>query len=249
MQNANCLSHAAGHTTQRRAHITHRSHESIHRYRRRNSRWRVTRLRFHSGSQERDLVTYESTTCTMSRGLRQSALKRGFPWTEQARIAHGPDFGFDEVIRAALVPASSYPSGYAAHDEESIRHLLQTMADLLEAYCMALLRGDDAAWLRLMTQRDTDAARYAAENSLRLALSGATEAWHAKEFAKVIELLGPKRHLLGTADQAKLEYAEGKLRRHDCPWSDVMTCCGTSRAGHHPAPHAKMLLRTRSTRP
>lgn len=162
-------------------------------------------------TQDRDLVTYQSSACSVNVGYdsqRSGEVFLGLIGHDKLR---GPAFGFDEVIRAASVPAEACPSGYAARDEKSIRRLLQTMAKLLEAYCMPLLRGDESAWIRLEAQRNSDVDRYAVETSLRLALSRATEAWRAKDFAKVIELLGPVRHLLGAADQAKLEYAESKL--------------------------------------
>lgn len=161
---------------------------------------------------EPDLAMYESAACTLAVGHDSQRSSEIFIGLNRREAACGPDFGFDEVIRASSVPASLQPTGYVARGENSARQLLETMAKLLATYCVPLLRGDDGAWSRLVTQRDADAARYATENRLRLALIGATEAWNAKDLAKVVGLLDPVRTMLGTADRAKLEYAERKLR-------------------------------------
>jgi len=163
-------------------------------------------------AKEPDLAMYESTACKLAVGHDSQRSSEVFIGLNRRDAARGPDFGFDEVIRASSVPACLQPTGYAARDERSVRQLLEIMAKLLATYCVPLLRGDEGAWSRLVTRRDAEAARYATENRLRLALNGATEAWHAKDLATVVKFLDPVRTMLGTADRAKLEYAERKLR-------------------------------------
>ena len=167
---------------------------------------------FICSAKKRDLVMYESGACTLTVGHDSQRSSEIFISLNRRNATHGPDFGFDEVIRAASVPTGLQPTGYAARDEKSIRHLLQTMAALLATYCEPLLVGDEAAWSRLIVQRDADVTRYATENRVRQALNDATDAWHAQDFAKVVGLLDPVRSALGTADRAKLDHAERKLR-------------------------------------
>ena len=167
---------------------------------------------FVRSTKEHDLATYESGMCTLTVGHDSQRSGEIFIGLNRRNAARRPDFGFDEAIRAASVPADLQPTGYAARDEKSVRHLLQTMATLLATYCSPLLHGDEAAWSRLSAQRDADVSRYETENRVRQALNDATEAWHSKDFAKVVDLLGPVRSALGTADRAKLEYAERNLR-------------------------------------
>jgi len=167
---------------------------------------------FVRSAKEHDLAMYESGVCTLAVGHDCQRSSEIFIGLNRRNAAHGPDFGFDEAIRAASVPAGLQPTGYAARDEKSVRHLLQTMTALLATYCGPLLLGDEAAWSRLIAQRDADVTRYATENRVREALYDATKAWHAKDFAKVVDLLDPVRSALGTADRAKLEHAERKLR-------------------------------------
>jgi len=167
---------------------------------------------FVRSTKQRDLVKYESRLCTLAVAHDSQRSGEVFIGLNRRNAAHGPDYGFDEVIRAASVPASLQPTGYAARDEKSVRKLLRNMAELLATYCAPLLRGDEAAWSRLIAQRDTDASRYAIENRLRQVLNIATEAWHAKDYAKVVGLLDPVRSALDTVDRAKLEHAERKLR-------------------------------------
>ena len=159
-----------------------------------------------------DLAVYESAACILTVGHDSQRSSEVFIGLNRRDRTLGPDFGFDEIIRAAAVPISLQPTGYAVRDEKSGRHLLQTMAKLLATYCVPLLLGDEGAWSHLVKQRNADATHYAIENRVRLALAGATEAWHARNLAKVVELLDPVRAMLGTADQAKLEYAERRLR-------------------------------------
>ena len=166
---------------------------------------------FVRSTKEHDLATYESGMCTLTVGHDSQRSGEIFIGLNRRNAARRPDFGFDEAIRAAFVPADLQPTGYAARDEKSVRHLLQTMATLLATYCSPLLHGDEAAWSRLSAQRDADVSRYETENRVRQALNDATEAWHSKDFAKVVDLLGPVRSALGTADRAKLEYAERNL--------------------------------------
>ena len=163
---------------------------------------------------EQDLVIFESASCTLTAGYDSQRSCEVFIGLNRCNATRGPDFSFDEIIRAASVPAGLQPIGYAVSDEKSIRHLLQTMAALLAEYCVPLLRGDYSAWSKLESQRDADATQYAMENRVRLALNGASEAWRAKDFAKIIEILGPLKAKLGASDRAKLEYAERRLR-HD----------------------------------
>ncbi len=159
-----------------------------------------------------DLAIFESETCTLTVGHDSQRSSEVFMGLNRRDGTRGPDFNFDEVVRAASVPSGLQPMGYAVRDEESIRHLLQTMAALLATYCVPLLRGDYSAWSKLVSQRDADATNYATENRVHLALNSATAAWHAKDFEKIIEILGPLRPMLGASDRAKLEYAERKLR-------------------------------------
>jgi hypothetical protein len=163
-------------------------------------------------AEDRDFVEYESRACTLAVSYDSRRSNEVFVGLSRRDRKHGPDFDFREVIRAASVPTHLQPMGYAAIDDKSIRHLLQTVAMLLTSYCLPLLRGEEDAWLQLIAQRNTDAARYAADSQVTLALNDATDAWRTKDMAKVVELLGPVRPLLGTADRTKLEYAERKLR-------------------------------------
>jgi len=162
----------------------------------------------------RDLAMFESATCTLTVGHDSQRSNEVFMGLNRRNGTCGPDFNFSEVIRAASVPSGLQPMGYAVRDEKSVRHLLQTMAALLATYCVPLLRGDYGAWSTLISQRDADAVHYASENRVRLALNGAIEAWHTKDFARIVEILGPVRPMLGASDLAKLEYAERKLRDH-----------------------------------
>ena len=65
------------------------------------------------------------------------------------RESSGALFNTDDILAV---------SGYVARGENSARQLLETMAKLLATYCIPLLRGDEGAWSRLVTQRDADAA-------------------------------------------------------------------------------------------
>jgi hypothetical protein len=161
---------------------------------------------------EHGQVIFESATCTLIAGHDSHRSNEVFIGLNRRDASRGPDFNFEEIIRAASVPAGLQPTGYAVRDEKAIRHLLQTMAALLAAYCVPLLRGDYSAWWKLESQRVADVTLYAMENHVRLALNRASEAWHAKDFAKVIEILGPVRAKLGASDRAKLEYAERRFR-------------------------------------
>lgn len=159
-----------------------------------------------------DLAVFESATCTLTVGYDSQRSSEVYIGLNRRDEECGPDFNFGEVMRAALVPTGLQPTGYAVRDEKSVRHLLQEMAALLTAYCEPLLRGDKSVWSNLVSQRDADATQYAIENRVRLALSSVTAAWHAKNFEKVTEILGPVRSMLGASDRAKLEYAERRLR-------------------------------------
>jgi len=161
---------------------------------------------------ERDLAIYESRNCTLTVCHDSQRSGEVFIGLNRRNAAGGPDFDFDEAIRAGSAPVGIRPTGYAARDEKSVRHLLQNMATLLAMYCAPLLQGDEAAWSRLIAQREAEVTRYAFENHVRQAMKDATRAWLEKDYAKVVDLLDPVRSALGTADRAKLEHAERKLR-------------------------------------
>jgi len=125
---------------------------------------------------------------------------------------HGPDFSFDEVLEAMAVPSELRPAGYAVSSEDSLRQLVEKMADLLSHYCEPLLNGDEVSWSRIASQREAAARDYAQKTALRQTLSEAADAWRQKRWRMYVELLDKSRALLSEADLAKLDYAERKAR-------------------------------------
>ena len=161
--------------------------------------------------QGRTVVAYRSRACEITFSHDDQRSFEVFVGIRLLNKDLGPDFSIDEIIRARSVPTELRPQGYAAQGNDQARRLLERVISVLSIYGQQLLRGDSEAWASLIDQRDSDCIRHAEEMSLRQSLQRADEAWKARDYTKVAELLRSVSHLLGASDLARLDFSEKQL--------------------------------------
>lgn len=157
--------------------------------------------------QGRARVIYESRVCVLSLGHDDQRSFEVVLALAARSEPNQPAFTFDEILRSQTVPVSRWPQGYSAHDFQSVRKLLQEMADIMGRYAVPLLEGESEAWSRLVGQRRADCIEYANTVAVRQAKQAADIAWAARDYAKVVDELKIIQSRLSKADLAKLEYA------------------------------------------
>jgi hypothetical protein len=74
------------------------------------------------------------------------------------------------------------------------------------------LLGDPALFVRLERQRKVWSETFSRKVDLTQARQKLDAAWHARDYAKVIELLEPLREDLSTSESKKLAFAKKQLR-------------------------------------
>jgi hypothetical protein len=97
---------------------------------------------------------------------------------------------------------------FQVSSREGVQEFVPKLAALVKKYAAPFLRGDRTAFDSAFEIRSERAKNYAKEVNLR-SVRGKTEAaWHAKDYAQVVELYGPVREDLTEVEAKKLAYAE-----------------------------------------
>lgn len=91
---------------------------------------------------------------------------------------------------------------------EGVQEFVPKLAALVRKYAIPLLRGDESAYHAALEFQAKQYANEVKEGNLRVLRSRADVAWHAKDYAQVIELYGPVREELTEVEAKKLAYAE-----------------------------------------
>lgn len=94
---------------------------------------------------------------------------------------------------------------------EGVQKFVVKLADLVKKYAVPLLRNEANAWNEALGLQVRRAAEYEKDIKLRQIREKAEKAWHAKDYAQVVELYGPVRKDLTKVDAKKLAYAEQQV--------------------------------------
>ena len=100
---------------------------------------------------------------------------------------------------------------FQVSSREGVQEFVPKLAALVKKYAIPLLRLERTAY---DSAREIQARRGRAlmlEMKMRGVRTKAERAWHAKDFAQVVELLGPMRENLSEVEAKKLTYAEQQV--------------------------------------
>jgi len=115
------------------------------------------------------------------------------------------------LLGAAGVPTAKEYRDYATHTPDGVDEGLAKLAKLFRDHVSQNLHNADLFRV-LKEQRRAWAEDFAQEVNLRQTRRKLDSAWHAKDYAKVVELLNPWRDALTPTELHKLEYAEKHAR-------------------------------------
>jgi hypothetical protein len=94
---------------------------------------------------------------------------------------------------------------------EGVGEFVPKLASLVKKYAIPLLRNDANAWGAALELQAHRWAEYVKETNLKSVRNKAEEAWHAKDYAQLVDLYGPIRGELTQVEAKKLAYAEQQI--------------------------------------
>jgi hypothetical protein len=97
---------------------------------------------------------------------------------------------------------------------EGVQEFVPKLAMLVRKYAISLLRGDDSAFRSVLEFQARQHADEIKHGNLRIVRGKAEAAWHARDYAQVVELYGPVREDLTKVEAKKLAYAEQQTRQN-----------------------------------
>jgi hypothetical protein len=121
-----------------------------------------------------------------------------------------PGYSLGEILKCFGGPAEKY-SCIQVTTPESLSNFLVIFSDFIKKYAIDLLKGDNSAFQQLKEARNKECHEYAIEQRLAQMRCILKEAWHTKNYVKVVELLTPLEQHITQAEHKKLEYAKEKL--------------------------------------
>lgn len=144
-------------------------------------------------------ITYDPYSYEIDIEIKKRGSQQSFPLMRLIELSSP-----DEAKRWECVQASS---------EQDINALMPQLAGLLVRFGQAVLQGQPAPFQQMAELDERIAAKTTRELKLRQARSEAENAWHSKEYEKVVTALTPVKGELTSAELAKLEYAEKQLSK------------------------------------
>jgi hypothetical protein len=120
---------------------------------------------------------------------------------------------FDVVRWAGAEKAEGFGQHvmFQVSSREGVQEFVPKLAALVRKYATPLLRGDQDAHRTALESRAKRYADEVREGNLSVVRSKVDAAWHAKDYARVIELYGPVREDLTEVEAKKLAYAEQQV--------------------------------------
>ncbi len=120
---------------------------------------------------------------------------------------------FDVVRWAGAEQAEGFGKHvmFQVSSREGVQEFVPKLAALVKKYAIPLLRGDESAYGSALEFRAKQYADEVKQGNLNVVRGKAEEAWHAKDYAQVVERYGPVREELTEVETKKLAYAEQQV--------------------------------------
>ncbi|MGA2098195.1 MAG: hypothetical protein ABSH39_17985 [Candidatus Acidiferrum sp.] len=125
-----------------------------------------------------------------------------------------PKLSIFDVVRSA---GAEQAEGFGKHvmfqvsSREGVEEFVPKLAALVKKHAIPLLRGDENAYRSALELRAKQYADEVKQGNLSVVRGKAEAAWHAKDYAQVVELYGPAREELTEVEAKKLAYAEQQV--------------------------------------
>ncbi len=127
-----------------------------------------------------------------------------FGIVDWARPTEAEDFGKNVMFQTST--------------REGVEKFVPQLARLIRKYAIPLLRNDEPSWIEALSIKADRWRSYVEETNPCSMREKAEAAWHAKDFALVIELYRPALHSLTEIELKRLKFAERHGRKSWIPW-------------------------------
>jgi hypothetical protein len=117
-----------------------------------------------------------------------------------------------EIARLAGTPDVSEATFLQATTQEEVAHALSKLADTLAQYGRRALHGDQEFFSALRVQQEAESTSFLKKGRAAYIRKTALQAWDARDFARVVELLSEMPVPLSIAETKKLEFARKQLK-------------------------------------
>jgi hypothetical protein len=158
------------------------------------------------------LVRYESSEVFVNlyhgRASYELGVEIGRPKEPEAQLSI-----FDVVRWAGAEKAEGFGQHvmFQVSSRAGVQEFVPKLAALVKKYAIPLLRGDENAYRSALELRAKQYADEVKRGNLSVARRKAEEAWHAKDYAQVVQLYVPVREELTEVEAKKLAYAEQQV--------------------------------------
>lgn len=174
----------------------------------------LTNFGFKCVTQELTFVRLESATVFVNlfhgRGSHELGFEVGLH-TRATSLKHEEAFSLYEIIVLNNAQKETQYSFYWAGTPELVKERMPMLADLVRRYAMPAIAGDQTIFEKLGALRHEASRKLERDSELRWVRPKAEEAWHAKDFKKVVELYQSVVQYLTPAELKKLDYAKKHL--------------------------------------
>jgi len=116
-----------------------------------------------------------------------------------------------EIARMVAAPGITEGTHYQASTSDVVATLVSRLADLVKRYGQRALMGDRAFYQALESAHSQWFENYQKETTLLQIRRQVSDAWRARDFRRVVELLDPVIQELTPVEVRKLEYAKSRL--------------------------------------
>jgi hypothetical protein len=158
------------------------------------------------------LVRYESSAVFVNVYHGRASYELG---VEMGRLKK-PDAKVS-IFDAVRLAGAEKTEGFGQHvmfqvgSQEGVREFVPKLAALVKKYAIPLLRGDEDVYRAALELRAKRYANEVKEGGLRAVRGKADAAWHAKDYARVVQLYGPIHGDLTEVEAKKVAYAERQV--------------------------------------
>lgn len=165
----------------------------------------VSKYNFRLIEEVETFVRYESDTVFINFYHGRSSFEIG---VEMGLLKHEGDSRFRlPTIMAALAPEYKERVFFQANESKVVEKCLIKVSELLQKYCIALIKGDESTFLKVSVQQQLEGAKLHEEYTINPVKEDADKAWHEKRYADVVKLYSSVEHYLTNTEKKRLEFA------------------------------------------
>jgi hypothetical protein len=119
----------------------------------------------------------------------------------------GSPFSLAEILKLRGIQEAKFVSGLINCDQARLPEALSTLIRLTREHASDFLMGNNLSFAQIEKLRSKESAEFELQSQLRYAKSVVDEAWPAKDYKAIVEVLESLESHLSTAEKKRLEYS------------------------------------------